>query len=77
LHNLSIGVEPFPFSRTILATIHVIANTGAMLKIGQKRSRDKTALTVESDCGGILKRLLGRGFLVRVTTSQEVVDAYE
>src|SRR6516162_3978002 len=39
-----------------------IANTGAMLKIGQKRSRDKTALTVESDCGGILKRLLGGAF---------------
>ena len=38
-----------------LATIHVIANAGAMLVVGQERSREDTALTVEPGCSGILK----------------------
>jgi hypothetical protein len=41
----------------MLATIYVIANTGAMLIVGQKRTRVLTALTVESDCCGILNEL--------------------
>ena len=69
MHNLSIGVEPFPFARTILATIYVIANTGAMLIVGQKRIRVLTALTVESGCYGILNKLRP-DFLVRVTASR-------
>jgi hypothetical protein len=34
------------------ATIHVIANTGAMLVVGQERSKEGTALTVEPGLAG-------------------------
>ena len=37
-----------------LATMPVIANTGAMLLIGQERSRDSAALAVESCCDPIV-----------------------
>src|SRR5262249_59426587 len=50
LHSLPSGVGPFPFSRTRPATIYTIANTGAMLDIGQERSREKAALAAESRC---------------------------
>jgi hypothetical protein len=43
LLNLLIGVGPFSFFRTAPATIHTIANTGAMLMVGQERSNVKTA----------------------------------
>jgi hypothetical protein len=36
------------------ATIYVIANTGAMLDIGQERSKEKAALTAEPHCGSDL-----------------------
>src|SRR5260370_35383387 len=36
--------------RTTPATIHTIAKTGAMLKFGQERSREKTALAAEPCC---------------------------
>jgi hypothetical protein len=37
-----------------VATIDTIANTGAMLLIGQERSRDSAALAVESCCEPIV-----------------------
>src|SRR5215510_381198 len=40
--------------RTIPATIFTIANTGAMLSDGQKRSKDIAALAVELGCARIL-----------------------
>jgi len=43
----------FPF-RTTPATIYTIAYTGAMLILGQERSRDRAALAVESCCEPIL-----------------------
>jgi hypothetical protein len=39
LHNLSSGVGPLSFFKDNTATIYVIANTGAMLDIGQERSK--------------------------------------
>lgn len=36
-----------PFSGIKLATIHAIANTGATLTLGQKRSKEITALAVD------------------------------
>ncbi len=41
------GLSPFQDNA---ATIFTIANTGAMLSIGQERARLKTALAVESSC---------------------------
>jgi hypothetical protein len=41
------GLSPFQGK---VATIDTIANTGAMLLIGQERSRDSAALAVESCC---------------------------
>src|SRR6516162_7311191 len=38
--------------RTTPATIYTIARTGAMLLIGQERSREKPALAVEPSCNG-------------------------
>jgi len=43
----------FPFQDNT-ATIYTIANTGAMLILGQERSRDRAALAVESCCEPIL-----------------------
>jgi len=40
--------------RTIPATIFTIANTGAMLSVEQKRSKDIAALAVELGCAQIL-----------------------
>src|SRR6202008_4471976 len=40
--------------RTTPATIYIIARTGAMLSIGQERSRDNAALAVEPGCNEIL-----------------------
>jgi hypothetical protein len=39
------------FFKDNTATIYVIANTGAMLDIGQERSKEETALTAEPHCG--------------------------
>src|SRR5215469_11399303 len=50
LLNLPSGVEPFSFYRTTPATIYTIAITGAMLLIGQERSREKAALAAEPGC---------------------------
>jgi hypothetical protein len=50
LHNLSSGVGPLSFFKDNTATIYVIANTGAMLDIGQERSKEETALTAEPHC---------------------------
>jgi hypothetical protein len=44
-------VGPLSFCKDNAATIYVIANTGAMLDIGQERSKEKTALTAEPHCG--------------------------
>ena len=38
-----------------LAAIHVIASAGATLIIGQRRTKDSTALTAESGCRDMLK----------------------
>jgi hypothetical protein len=43
------GSGPYPFQDNA-ATIYTIANTGAMLIVGQKRSREPTALTAEPRC---------------------------
>jgi len=51
LHNLSSGVRHLPFCKDNTATIYVIANTGAMLDIGQERSKEETALAAEPHCG--------------------------
>jgi hypothetical protein len=50
LHNLASGVGPFSFFRTTPATIYTIARTGAMLSIGQERSREYAALAAEPGC---------------------------
>jgi hypothetical protein len=47
--NLSSGVGPCPFQDNT-ATIYTIANAGAMLGIGHKRSIEKTALAAEPGC---------------------------
>jgi len=52
LHNLTSGVGPFSFFRTTPATIYIIATTGAMLSIGQERSRENAALAAEPGCNG-------------------------
>jgi hypothetical protein len=57
LHNLSSGVRPLSFFKDNTATIYVIANTGAMLDIGQERSKEETALTAEPHCGPDLTHL--------------------
>ena len=49
--------------RTTPATIYIIASTGAMLDIGQERSRVKTALAAELGCIGDSK--LGKSDLGR------------
>jgi hypothetical protein len=51
LHNLSSGVGPLSFFKDNAATIYVIADTGAMLDIGQERTKEETALTAEPYCG--------------------------
>jgi hypothetical protein len=43
LLNLAIGVSRSPFQDNA-ATIYTIANTGAMLSVGQKRSKELAAL---------------------------------
>jgi hypothetical protein len=43
------GSGPYPFQDNA-ATIYTIANTGAMLLFGQKRSRVNAALTAEPRC---------------------------
>src|SRR5262249_1480261 len=47
LHNLSIGVRALILIQDNPATIFTIANTGAMLSVGQKRSKDIAALAAE------------------------------
>jgi hypothetical protein len=47
LHNLSIGVRALILIQDNPATIFTIANTGAMLRVGQKRSKDIAALAAE------------------------------
>src|SRR5215471_13854233 len=49
LLNLPSGVGPFLF-QGMPATIYPIASTGAMLDIGQERSRENTALAAEPGC---------------------------
>src|SRR5437016_13471969 len=54
--------------RTTPATIYTIARTGAMLSIGQERSREKAALAAEAGCASDFTgphhnwRALGRSF---------------
>jgi hypothetical protein len=48
------GLSPFQGK---VATIDTIANTGAMLLIGQERSRDSAALAVESRCNPIVLKV--------------------
>jgi hypothetical protein len=43
-------VGPFSFFRTTPAAIYTIARTGAMLSIGQERSRENAALAAEPGC---------------------------
>jgi len=45
------GLSPF---QDKAATIYTIANTGAMLLVGQERSRENAALAVESRCEPIV-----------------------
>jgi hypothetical protein len=47
LYNLSIGVRPLILIQDNPAIILTIANTGAMLSVGQKRSKEIAALAVE------------------------------
>jgi hypothetical protein len=47
LHNLSIGVRALILIQDNPATIFSIANTGAMLSIGQERSKEIAALAAE------------------------------
>ena len=47
------GSGLYPFQDNA-ATIYTIANTGAMLVLGQERSRDNAALAVESRCDPIV-----------------------
>jgi hypothetical protein len=47
LHNLSIGVRALILIQDNPATIFSIANTGAMLSIGQERSQEIAALAAE------------------------------
>ena len=47
LHNLSIGVRALILIQDNPATIFTIANTGAMLNVGQKRAKDIAALAAE------------------------------
>ena len=47
--SLPSGVGPFLF-QGMPATIYPIANTGAMLDIGQERSKENAALAVEPRC---------------------------
>jgi len=49
LLNLPIGVGRSPFQDNA-ATIYTIANTGAMLSVGQKRSKETAALAAEPGC---------------------------
>jgi hypothetical protein len=49
LPNLPIGVGCSPFQGNA-ATIYTIANTGAMLRVGQKRSKEIAALAAEPGC---------------------------
>jgi hypothetical protein len=46
-HNLSIGVRALILIQDKPATIYTIANTGAMLSVGQKRSKEFAALAAE------------------------------
>jgi hypothetical protein len=52
----SIGVRPLILIQDNPATILTIANTGATLSVGQKRSKDIAGLAVELGCARILVR---------------------
>ena len=41
-----------PVLSSVAFFCHVIANTGAMLVVGQERSKEDTTLTVEPGCSG-------------------------
>ncbi len=49
--------------RTTPATIYIIATTGAMLQIGQERSRLNAALAAEPNCNGDSKSKLSKSDL--------------
>ena len=52
LGELVLNLGFVSFYKDMPATIHVIANAGAMLTLGQERSKEDTALTVEPRFSG-------------------------
>jgi signal transduction histidine kinase len=76
------GSAPYPFQDNA-ATIYTIANTGAMLLFGQKRSRVNAALTAEPRCAADFSSRrdtprpssFGIEFLTLITTPEGVAVA--